>query len=84
MDHRKELLLKSAARLYSLGIEVDAAKERLRTLVNEGVGYDDPKMLQALDTYTEMKKQWESLERDYIDLRNEVESKTKRMSEEQS
>ena len=74
MDYRKELLIKSAARLYSLGIEVDAAKERLRTLVDEGVGYEDPKMLQALNDYMELKKQWETLERNYIDLRKEVES----------
>ena len=37
MDTRKELLLLSAARLYSLGVEVEARRERLRRLVEQGV-----------------------------------------------
>ena len=40
MDHRKELLLASAARLYSMGVDLEAARERLRQLVAQGVSYD--------------------------------------------
>ena len=42
MDERKDLLLCSAARLYSLGLDLTAAKEHLRKLVEDGVGYDVP------------------------------------------
>ena len=32
MDYRKDLLLASAARLYSMGVDLEAARERLRQL----------------------------------------------------
>ena len=40
MDLNKELLLKSGARLYSLGVELEAARDRLKQLVAQGVSYD--------------------------------------------
>ena len=56
MDSRKDLLLRSGARLYSLGLELEAAKERIRELVADGVGYDAPEMVQAAQEYTELKE----------------------------
>ena len=49
MDFKKDLLLRSAARLYSLGIEIEAAREQLRKLVEQGVPYISPKMRKALE-----------------------------------
>lgn len=72
MDARKELLLRSAARMYSLGVDLDGAKEHLRRLVDAGVGYDSPEMAQAVSEYTELKQQWVKLEQDYLELRAEV------------
>ena len=74
MDQKKELLLKSAARLYSLGIELDAAKETILKLVENGVGYETPKMAQAVRKYTELKELWSNLEHDHLILRNEIEA----------
>lgn len=37
MNEEKDLLLASAARLYSLGVDVEAAREHLRELVKQGV-----------------------------------------------
>ncbi len=74
MDQKKELLLKSAARLYSLGIELDAAKEIILKLVENGVGYETPKMAQAVRKYTELKELWSNLEHDHLILRNEIEA----------
>lgn len=72
MDAKKELLLKSAARLYSLGVDLEGAKEHIRQLVSDGVDYNAPKMLQAVAEYTELNQQWEQLEQEYLQLRNEI------------
>ena len=40
MDARKDLLLKSAARLYSLGVDLEMARDKLKKLVDQGVPYD--------------------------------------------
>lgn len=72
MDYRKELLLKSGARLYSLGLDLDAAKERLRKLTADGVGYDAPEMVQAAQEYTELKTLWDNLEAEHLKLKHEI------------
>lgn len=43
----KDLLLMSAVRLYSLGLDVEDARERLRSLVEQGISYDSPEMVEA-------------------------------------
>lgn len=72
MDTRKELLLRSAARLYSLGLDLDASKERIRKQFDGGVGYDAPEMVQAVQEYTEMKELWDSLEAEHLKLKYEI------------
>ena len=72
MDFKKDLLLRSAARLYSLGIEVDAAREQLRKLVDQGVPYDSPQMRKALEDYQELDQQWKTLEQEHLKLRGEI------------
>ena len=77
MDYKKDLLLRSAARLYSLGVEVEAAREQLRKLVQQGVPYDSPEMRKALEDYQELDRQWKALEQEHLQLRAEVVRKTK-------
>ena len=72
MDERKELLIRSAARLYSLGVDLEGAKERLRQLVDAGVSYDSPKMAQAVGDYHELKKLWMELETEHLKLKDEI------------
>lgn len=72
MDMKKDLLLRSAARLYSLGIEVESARQRLRDLVDQGVAYASPEMRKALEGYQELEREWRTLEQDYLTLRNEI------------
>ena len=71
MDERKDLLLRSAARLYSLGVDLEGAKEKLRRLVESGVGYDTPQMAQAVREYTDLKELWNKLEAEHLKLREE-------------
>lgn len=72
MDMKKDLLLRSAARLYSLGIEVEGARQRLRDLVDQGVAYTSPEMREALENYQELNKQWKELEQEHLLLIEEI------------
>ena len=73
MDARKDLLLKSAARLYSLGVDLEMARDKLRKLVDQGVPYDSKEMKDAYREFSELDKQWKALERQHIELRDEIE-----------
>ena len=72
MDYRKDLLLASAARLYSIGIDLEAARERLRQLVADGVPYNSDEMRQAYEEFAELDRQWKSLEQQHLELRDEM------------
>ena len=72
MDFRKDLLLASAARLYSMGVDLEAARERLRQLVERGVSYDSDEMKQAYQDFKELERQWKALEQQHLELREEI------------
>lgn len=72
MDYRKDLLLASAARLYSLGVDLEGARARLRELVAQGTAYDSDEMRQAYREYIELREQWQALERQHLALRDEI------------
>lgn len=72
MDPRKDLLLASAARLYSLGVDLEAARERLRQLVAQGVSYDAEEMHAAWQDFAELDRQWKDLEKQHLALRDEI------------
>ena len=72
MDSKKQLLLKSAAGLYRLGVDLEAARERLRALVEKGVPYDSDEMLTAYHEFSELEQQWKSLEQQHLELRDEI------------
>ncbi len=72
MDYKKELLLASAARLYSLGVDLEAARERLRQLVVQGVSFSSREMEQANSDFQQLDKQWKKLEKEHLDLRREI------------
>ena len=68
----KDLLIASAARLYSMGIDLEAARDRLRQLVEQGVPYNADEMKQAVQDFKELDRQWKELEREHLRLRDEV------------
>lgn len=72
MDFKKDLLLRSAARLYSLGVDLEGAKERIRELAEAGADYSTPEMIQAVSEYSELKQQWDALEEEHLKLRAEI------------
>ena len=72
MDSRKDLLLASAARLYSMGVDLEAARAKLKELLEQGVPYDSDEMKQAYQDYTDLDRRWKALEQQHIELRNEI------------
>ena len=72
MDYRKDLLLASAARLYSMGVDLEAARAKLKELVEQGVPYDSDEMKQAYQDFKELEQQWKALERQHLELRDEI------------
>ena len=73
MNPKKELLIKSAARLYSLGLDLGGgARERLKELVAQGVSYSSAEKLEAYDNFTQLDAQWKELERQHLELRDEI------------
>ena len=72
MDNEKDLLIASAARLYSMGIDLEAARDRLRQLVEQGVPYNSDEMRQAVQDFKELDRQWKELEREHLALRDEL------------
>ena len=72
MNRKKDLLLRSAARLYSLGVDLEGAKERVRKLAAQGVGCESAEMIQAVEACMELQTQWDNLEREHRKLRDEI------------
>ena len=81
MDAQKTLLLLSAARLYSLGLDLEAARERLRQLVEQGVPYDSGEMLEAYEAFADLDRQWKGLEQQHLELRDEIRKERRRGEE---
>ena len=72
MDYRKDLLLASAARLYSMGVDLEAARAKLKELVERDVPYDSDEMKLAYQNFKELEQQWKALERQHLELRDEI------------
>lgn len=72
MDYRKDLLLASAARLYSIGVDLEAARAKLKELVEQGVPYDSDEMKRAYRDFKELEQQWKALEQQHLELRDEI------------
>ena len=72
MDYRNDLLLASAARLYSTGVDLEAARAKLKELVEQGISYDSNEMKQAYKDFKELEQQWKALEQQHLELRDEI------------
>ena len=67
MSTDKELLILSGARLYSIGVEVEAARAKLKELVDSGVPYTDERIIEALKEYKNLKSKWDNLEAQHLE-----------------
>lgn len=72
MYTEKDLLLQSAARLYTLGVDLEGARKELRRLVEKKDPYESPQMRAALQNFQELDSQWKELERQHLELRSQI------------
>ena len=72
MDNKKDLLIASPSRLDSIGIDLEAVRDRLRQLVERCVPYSSYEMKQAVSDFKELDRQWKELEKQHLELRDEV------------
>jgi len=68
----KQLLVSQAAKLYQLGLKVERTRSNLKKLVERGVPYDDTKMLQAYERFTQVDNEWKQLELEHLRLRERL------------
>lgn len=68
MNDNGKLIL-SAAKLTGLGFEVEAARDKLRRLVDKGVPYDSKQMQDALLRFQSLDTKWKELESRHLALR---------------
>lgn len=71
MASTKKQMVRLAAQLYTLGLEVERNRDQLRRLVEKQVPYDSPTMIAALRRFNEAKDQWDALEQQYLHLRDQ-------------
>lgn len=68
----KNLLISQAAKLTTLGMTLERERNNLKKLVEQGVSYDSPKMMQAYERFKQVDDEWKQLEAEHLRLRRKV------------
>ncbi|MEG2686693.1 MAG: hypothetical protein RR954_06205 [Christensenellaceae bacterium] len=68
----KAKLIGQATKLTALGYKVDAAREKLRRLVERKMPYDSKEMVKALESFQQMDAEWKELEHEHLTFRNSL------------
>jgi len=69
---KKDQLVATAARLCTLGLEVEKARAELKKLGDKKTPYDSLEMMAAFANFKELDKQWKELEAQHLALRDEL------------
>lgn len=72
MEEKKDLLLRLGFSLYQMGIKVETARRKLKSLTEKGLPYESAEMITALNELQLLDSQWKSLERKYLELQKEM------------
>ena len=68
----KQLLRRQAYRLVTLGVTVERERSKLKKLIERGVSYDDPRVVQAVERFQAAHFEWEELEEKHLQLRRKL------------
>lgn len=68
----KKLLMAQAQMLVMLGIAVEKERKNLKNLVEQGVPYGDPRMVETLERFEEANAEWYRLEVEHLELRKRL------------
>lgn len=69
---KTDLLVASAARLYSVGVDLEAARSRMDALAEAGVPYTSPEMIKAAEEFNSLCLCWHRLENEHLHLLGEI------------
>ena len=72
MIKRSDLLVVSAARLYSLGIDLEAAKCRVDAIADSCGCLSSPELVEAYRELDKLSTMWHDLEREHLSLLGEI------------
>lgn len=72
MKNTKNELVLSAIILVKAGEALEAAKDKLRKLVGQGVPYESEEMKMALDECQQLQQQWQELETEHLRLKKRI------------
>ena len=72
MKNRKNELVLSAIALVKAGEALEAAKAKLRRLVEQGVPYESEEMKIALEECLQLQQQWQELEAEHLRLKKRI------------
>lgn len=72
MSRKKQQLVQTAARLYTLGVELEGTRQHLKALTLAGRSKDSAEIQEAAERFQALHEQWTELERQYLSLREEV------------
>ncbi len=72
MKNNKNELVLSAIELAKAGEALEAAKDKLKTLVEQGVPYESDEMKAALDECLQLQQQWKELEAEHLRLKKGI------------
>ena len=72
MSNKKNELVLSSIALVKVGEAVEAAKGKLKQLVDQGVAYESQEMKAALQDYLSLQQQWTKLETEHLKLRKRI------------
>ena len=72
MNNKKNELVLSAIALVKVGEALEAAKGKLKMLVEQGVPYESEEMKSALQEYLSLQQQWTELEAEHLKLKKRI------------
>ena len=72
MKNKKNELVLSALNLVRVGEALEAAKGKLKQLVDQGVPYESEEMKKALEECLLLQQEWKVLEAEHVRLKNRI------------
>lgn len=69
----KNLLIRQAMKLTTLGIKVERERDKLKRLVEQGIPYTDQRLLSALNQFEKAHAEWKQLEAEHLALKKKLE-----------
>lgn len=68
----KRVLINQAIRLTALGYKVEAARAQVKRLVDKGVSYTSPELINAVEKFQSVNHEWKRLEQEHLQYRQQL------------